>query len=58
MNHRNTYVARCVVGPGLVLHIRVAVRNVSRIHQVPAIQMIMVSGVSEVPEDLAGDGFL
>ena len=55
MDQRNTYVARCVVGHGLVLHIRVEVRNVSRIHQVPAIQMIMVFGVSGLPEDLTPD---
>ncbi len=55
MGQRNTGVAHCVVGHGLVLHIRVAVRNVSRIHQVPAIQMIMVFGVSGLPEDLTSD---
>ena len=58
MDHRNTGVARCVVGHGLVLHIRVEVRNVLLVRLEPAIQMIMDFAVSKLPEDMAGDGFL
>ena len=55
MGQRNTYVARCVVDHGLVLHTRVGGRSVLLVRLELVTQMIMDSAVSELPENLASD---
>lgn len=50
MTQRSTRIARSVAGRGSVLHTNAEVRNVSQIHLERVIQMIMGSGVSELPE--------